>query len=123
MEKLKLLRKEKGLKQIDVANYLQVSRQAYSSYENESREPDLETLKKLSAFFNVSIDELIGNDQFNWKKELKSENLFFDNKETELIKAFRSLNPTMQNYILQMVKNAVSMGDTTLNNNINQRSS
>ena len=56
------LRKSSGVTQQDLANYLGVSRQAYANYENGNREPDFHTLVKLSCYFNVSIDYLLGND-------------------------------------------------------------
>ena len=57
---LKSLREDRDLHQKDVASYLGVSRSAYSNYENGSREPGIEILKKLADFFRVSMDELLG---------------------------------------------------------------
>lgn len=61
METLLQLRKSKGLTQKDIADALGISRQAYANYEAGNREPDLNTLKKLSDFFSVSIDYLLDN--------------------------------------------------------------
>ena len=61
MKNLIKLREKKGLRQIDIANEIGMSRQAYCSYENGNRQPDFETLKKLSEYFEVSVDYLIGN--------------------------------------------------------------
>ncbi len=61
METLLQLRKQKGLTQKDIADALGISRQAYANYETGNREPDLNTLKALSDFFNVSIDYLLDN--------------------------------------------------------------
>lgn len=55
---LKRIRKAKGYTQDDVANFLNVKRQTYSSYERGVSLPDIETIKKLTYFFNVSINEL-----------------------------------------------------------------
>ena len=63
MEKLLALRKNKGLTQKEVAEYLGISRQAYANYETGNREPDVNTLKKLSELFNVSIDVIFENQQ------------------------------------------------------------
>lgn len=62
MERLKELRVEKGLTQQDLADYLDVSKATYSRYETGVRQPDYTTLLKLSTFFNVSTDYLLGND-------------------------------------------------------------
>lgn len=62
MERLKELRKERGLYQKDIANYLGVDRTTYVKYETGASEPDTVTLSKLADFFNVSLDYLVGRD-------------------------------------------------------------
>ena len=59
-KRLRALRKEKGLKQIDIANVLGVSRTTYTQYETEKSEPDLATVTKLAEFFNTTTDYLLG---------------------------------------------------------------
>lgn len=49
--------------QEDVAKFIGVSRARYSHYENGRSEPDLEVLKKLAEYFNVSIDYLIKGEK------------------------------------------------------------
>lgn len=61
MNRIKQLRNEKGLSQVDLGNVFNISQQTISSYENGSREPDSELLKGLSKYFNVSIDFILGN--------------------------------------------------------------
>ena len=58
--RLSNLRITNNLSQQIVADMLGCSRQAYSYYETNKREPNLETLRKLSAYFNVSADYLLG---------------------------------------------------------------
>ena len=58
--RLKSLRNEKGVLQKDVAEYLKISTSAYGFYEQGKRIPDVETLNKLSDYYNVSIDYLLG---------------------------------------------------------------
>lgn len=60
MNRLKLLREEKGLYQADIAKVLGTSITAVTYYENEKRDIPTEVLKKLSDFFNVSIDYILG---------------------------------------------------------------
>lgn len=57
---LKNLRTESGKTQQQIADYLGISRAAYSHFENERNEPDRETLIKIANYFNVSIDYLLG---------------------------------------------------------------
>ncbi|MCX7746594.1 MAG: helix-turn-helix domain-containing protein [Clostridia bacterium] len=59
-EKLKELRKEKKITQKDVYDFLKIDQTTYSKYENNKNEPDLDTVKKLADFFNVSTDYLLG---------------------------------------------------------------
>ena len=62
---LSLARKEKGLNQLKVALDLNISREALSHYENGKRSPDIQMLRKLSEYFNVSIDFLINGEDFS----------------------------------------------------------
>ena len=61
---LKKIRKEKGFSQLKVALDLNMSREALSYYENGKRNPDIQTLKLFSKYFNVSIDFLINGKDF-----------------------------------------------------------
>ena len=64
---LKIIRKQKNLNQLKVALDIHISREALSHYENGKRSPDIEMLRKLSAYFNVSIDFLINGKEFEKK--------------------------------------------------------
>lgn len=55
------MRKEKGIKQEELANYVGVSTQAVSKWENGGV-PDTELLPKIADFFSVSVDFLFGRD-------------------------------------------------------------
>ncbi len=61
---LKKIRKQRNINQQKVAMDLNISREALSHYENGKRSPDIEMLKKLSLYFNVSIDFLITGKEF-----------------------------------------------------------
>ena len=54
------LRTQKGLSQDELAEKLFVTRQAVSRWETGETTPNTETLKLLSAFFDVSINTLLG---------------------------------------------------------------
>ena len=60
--KIKSLRQEKGMTQKELADKLFVTPQAVSRWENDGIEPPIDMLKKLSAIFDVTIDELLNND-------------------------------------------------------------
>ena len=59
-DNLKMLRKEKGIGQVELAKKLGVSKGIISLWENGLREPNMSSLIQLSKFFNVSIDYLVG---------------------------------------------------------------
>ena len=59
-EKLKELRIEKGVGQVELAKAINVSKGIISLWENGLREPKLSNLVALSTFFEVSIDYLVG---------------------------------------------------------------
>ena len=61
---LKKLRKQKNLNQLKVALDLNISREALSHYENGKRSPDVQMLRRLSEYFNVSIDFLVNGQDF-----------------------------------------------------------
>ena len=61
---LKIIRKKRKFSQLKVAMDLSVSREALSHYENGKRSPDLQMLRRLSKYFNVSIDFLINGKEF-----------------------------------------------------------
>lgn len=60
MNRLKLLREEKGLNQNDIATLLNISVPAYSYYENEKRDIPTEVLVTLSNYYGVSVDYILG---------------------------------------------------------------
>lgn len=71
-DKIKELRIEKGLTQKDLADKLFVTAQAVSRWENGDVEPSITTITEISKIFDVSIDEIVGNDNVS-KKEPEKE--------------------------------------------------
>ena len=59
-ERLKELRIEKALGQVELAKELNVSKGIISLWENGLREPKLSNLISLAKFFEVTIDYLVG---------------------------------------------------------------
>lgn len=54
------LREDRDLKQRQVADYLNCSQQVYSNYELGQRDIPTDVLIRLAAFYNVSVDYLLG---------------------------------------------------------------
>lgn len=60
MIRLKDLREDRDLCQKDIAEELNITQTNYSKYELEKINIPIETLRKLSIFFNTSIDYILG---------------------------------------------------------------
>ena len=73
-EKLKELRSSRGLTQEELAEALFVSRTAVSKWESGRGYPSIDSLKEISTFFSVTIDELLSGEKLVSiaKKENKS---------------------------------------------------
>lgn len=81
-EKLQQLRKSRGLTQEELAEALFVSRTAVSKWESGRGYPNIDSLKELSRFFSVKIDDLICSEEIisaaeNEKKEFIGKYLSF----------------------------------------------
>lgn len=81
-EKLQELRKSKGLTQEELAKELYVSRTAISKWESGRGYPNIDSLKEISRYFSVSIDELICPDEIITAAE---------NEKHETIKKYTAL--------------------------------
>ena len=83
-EKMQELRKQKGLTQEELAEELYVSRTAISKWESSRGYPNIDSLKTISKFFGVTIDELLSGDELltiaeedTKQKENRSRDLVF----------------------------------------------
>lgn len=61
-ERISKLRTNSGLTQKELGDKLNVTAQAVSKWENGLSEPDIDTLKKLSVIFGISVSELIDGE-------------------------------------------------------------
>lgn len=70
-EKIKSLRKQKNISQEVFANYLGVSFQAVSKWENGNTMPDVTMIPAIASFFGVSTDELFQFNLFEIEKQVE----------------------------------------------------
>lgn len=61
-DNIKRLRKNKGLKQQEIAELLGVKQNTYSDWENGKTDPSFENLVKLADLLDVSLDWLFGRE-------------------------------------------------------------
>lgn len=85
-DKLKSLRKEKNISQEKLAQYLNVSFQAVSKWENSNTYPDISLLPDIARFFGITIDELLQAEKIDEKK-LFSE---YEEKAIDLVRTWRN---------------------------------
>ena len=100
--KLKEQRKRKNVSQEKVAQYLGVSSQAVSKWENCITAPDITLLPDIARYFGITVDELLSVEQIDSDKcfeqcKLESERLFRDGKRTELVPLWLELYRKMPN--------------------------
>ena len=62
-ERLKTLRKQVKLTQTQIAEKLDISQQAYASWERGAKKPTQENLVKIAQILNVTVDYLVGNSE------------------------------------------------------------
>lgn len=63
MDKIKQLRKERGLTQEDMAEALKTTQQQYSKYENEVHELPIRHLITICKLLKISADEMLGLEE------------------------------------------------------------
>lgn len=109
---LKYLRLAYGLTQDDLGAFLNISRQAYSNYENLKRSPDLDSLIRLASLYHLSLDDLVSRELSSFMEsdhsvQIQEDKNFFrlgvdratenriylTKEETEFISKFRTIAP------------------------------
>ena len=60
MNRLRELREDRDLRQVDVSYYVGIDQKTLSNYETGKTNPDSQSLIKLADFYNVSVDYLLG---------------------------------------------------------------
>ncbi|MBQ3213521.1 MAG: helix-turn-helix transcriptional regulator [Clostridia bacterium] len=83
--KLKEIRLKQGLKQYQVADFLNTTQHTISNYEKGTSQPNIETIIKLAKYFNVSTDELLGLSQAETNETVLTNKIKLLNEE-ELFK-------------------------------------
>lgn len=75
MNRIKELRVEKHLLQSDVAKYIGKSERIVGFYEKGERDPNTDTLLKLSELFDVSVDYILGKSDIKNSKTINLDDI------------------------------------------------
>lgn len=122
-EALKAFRMQSGLQQKDVAKLLQISQQTYQTYENGRSEPPIEILVRLSFLYDVPIELLV--QQTNFNKETKSDtaNKIIEQYEkdiAELKEKIKTADPVTQMQ-LKVLLEGIEKLNNTIKKTINRK--
>ena len=103
-EKIKSLRRDKNVSQEKLAQYLNVSFQAVSKWENDVSMPDITLLPDIARFFGITVDELLCVEELNEERmfdeyEERACELFSDNKRAEHLEVWKEAYRKMPNNV------------------------
>jgi len=88
-ERLKELRKQKGLTQQELGDILGVTKASICCYEKETRTPNMAVILELIEYFGVTADYLIGTDVFTTVKNNSKKSYVVTKEEIEFILELR----------------------------------
>ncbi len=88
---IKSLRTEKHLKQVDLANILNTTQSTVGKYERNELEPNIDTLIRLSNFFECSVDYLLGREEEDGRIITYSTPSSLSDVEQHIVDTFRLL--------------------------------
>ncbi|MBQ3137749.1 MAG: helix-turn-helix domain-containing protein [Clostridia bacterium] len=97
-ENIKRLRREKGITQETLADYLSVSFQSVSRWERGESYPDITLLPSISNFFGVSIDELMGVNRNSDEAELTELLEEYDGLRWDVERKWKALDTLREKY-------------------------
>ena len=107
VKNLKLLREEKGISQQSLAKALIMTQQSIYKYEKGLSEPDINTLVKLSEYFDVSIDFLVGITEHRERYSSSNHNIL-SSEESKHMYLFRQLPHSVQININNLIESILS---------------
>jgi len=102
-ENLKRLRLMNNLSPIQLAKIINKSRQGYVNYETGVREIGIHDLITLSGFYNVRVDDIIGNPYSN-RSEKKITFRSFEYKETKIVPTIQMALSTINDDVITVKK-------------------
>ena len=102
MNRIGLLRKEKGMSQIALSMKLNVSQKMISAYENGKSEPSIATLIQMADIFQTSVDYIIGYTNVKQPLDRIAQHKLSEN-ECVLLEEFNSLPLKKQHIALGVI--------------------
>ena len=124
--RFKELRSERELTLRELAEFIGINYSTIACYETDKREPNIETLKKLTSFFEVSIDYICGDDKYiyvlyenaNKKVSISKQSydllkpyIYFNNKNNRCIDINKYVNVDPKTNIFELIKEIQIISD------------
>jgi len=95
---IRKIREERGIKQQEIADLINMHRSNYSKIENDQRDISVVALKKVAQFFNVTTDQLI-----NLEEGIPQEIQIQDKSTLEQLKLIQELNEDDKSIIFRLI--------------------
>lgn len=102
--RLTSLRKAKKKTQQEMADFLGITRPAYTAYEIGNRHPDYDTLKKLANYFDVTTDYLLGRTDNPNPPNQELDEWGLSEQDMVFFKDFESLSEEDKKEVMKYIK-------------------
>ncbi len=100
MIRLLELRTEKKLSQRDVAKLFNISQGTYNNWENGKTQPSIEQLVSIADYFDVSLDYLLGRNDY---EQYANANNMKSDRLRKMISLFNNLDEADQDALLRLL--------------------
>lgn len=105
---LRQLREKQNVRQKDIADYLEITQQAYQRYEAGTSEPSGDLLCKIANFYGVTTDYLLGRDvQSITPLEMLSKQENMDEIEEVFLQKYLEMPPEGRDAIIKAMRSVV----------------
>ena len=104
---LRALREAGEYTQADLSKLLNIQRQTYCNYENNSRTPSIETIIDLADFYHITVDELVREGSLTLPSAAAPKpefSLVLSTHEQNMLSEFRALPSNVQREILDFIR-------------------
>ena len=125
--KLRFLRDRTNKNREEIAKALNIKYSTYANYENDIRQPDLETIKIIAAYFNTSTDYLLGLADYPNKAPYQSPQIISELREGKIaysdlseeqkirLNRMNDLPPELQEHLLGLADTLFKMANDEKN--------
>lgn len=117
-KRLMTIRKKKKKTQQESADFLGISRPAYTAYESGTRSPDNDNLSKLADYFNTNVDYLLGRSEDDsptgsqYEEKNKNDFHFYGTEGVQFIaRSQKNLSPAAYQKMQELAKKAAELFD------------